>query len=541
MEIIEVCFPANRYHATPWDAHVNEGRIDWPPSPWRIVRALLAVGYNKLGWSDGPTPAARSALQKLCGVNPAFRLPKATETHTRHYMPTRDKTAKIFDAFLRFTCSDAVLRIRFDVELTAEEREALRAMVDGLSYLGRAESWVEAQLIDRAETADECFPDDWCLPNSQGNGRNVRLLAAMPKDAFSEWRSAQVSVAADALETAEREKLAPKGKTPTAKAIAKAREKAQGNYPEDLMAALHLENATWQSQGWPQPPGTQWVDYRIPVDRLEQTPLQTVSLAPRPQTVHAMLLAIDGEGKKGSVRPLMTRALPLMEVLHGEAVRQATRLFVSDNVSQLTGKDNDGNVLHGHQHVHYLPLSLYGQGRIDHILVWSTEPLGSQTIASLSSIRWAYSKGITRMVVNLAGMGDLPQIVTQLGQQPQCKKSGLAPLQSGTVWCSVTPMVLRKFVHKRGKKTPEGQIREDLCERGWPEPISVRIWSSQEMVKQNLKGFVITRKQGKSQPPFPATWAATLHFADPQQGPLSLGYASHLGLGVFGATTDDSA
>src|SRR5437867_3663314 len=53
-------FPGRRYHATPWGHHVNEGLIEWPPSPWRLLRALLATGYTKLGWpADGPRVGLR--------------------------------------------------------------------------------------------------------------------------------------------------------------------------------------------------------------------------------------------------------------------------------------------------------------------------------------------------------------------------------------------------------------------------------------------------------------------------------------------------
>ena len=41
--IIKLTFPAGRYHATPWGRHVNEGVPEWPPSPWRLLRALVAV------------------------------------------------------------------------------------------------------------------------------------------------------------------------------------------------------------------------------------------------------------------------------------------------------------------------------------------------------------------------------------------------------------------------------------------------------------------------------------------------------------------
>jgi CRISPR-associated protein Csb2 len=71
-------FPSRRYHGTPWGHHVNEGQIEWPPSPWRLLRALLATGYNTMGWegdlrdpmSNSPPPVARSLILKLVQVLP---------------------------------------------------------------------------------------------------------------------------------------------------------------------------------------------------------------------------------------------------------------------------------------------------------------------------------------------------------------------------------------------------------------------------------------------------------------------------------------
>ena len=40
---LKLTFPGGRYHATPWGRHVNEGVPEWPPSPWRLLRALVAV------------------------------------------------------------------------------------------------------------------------------------------------------------------------------------------------------------------------------------------------------------------------------------------------------------------------------------------------------------------------------------------------------------------------------------------------------------------------------------------------------------------
>ena len=46
MPILTFTFPGKRYHATPWGAPVNEAQVEWPPSPWRVCRALLATGMS---------------------------------------------------------------------------------------------------------------------------------------------------------------------------------------------------------------------------------------------------------------------------------------------------------------------------------------------------------------------------------------------------------------------------------------------------------------------------------------------------------------
>src|ERR1700737_2688595 len=95
-------FPGGRYHATPWGNHVNEGLVEWPPSPWRIIRALIATGFSKLGWREAPAEA-RELVDALSSALPEYRLPEAIASHTRHFMPTDSRKpedrAKVFDAF----------------------------------------------------------------------------------------------------------------------------------------------------------------------------------------------------------------------------------------------------------------------------------------------------------------------------------------------------------------------------------------------------------------------------------------------------------
>lgn len=61
--IASIRFLTGRAHLHPWDTHHSEGRIDWPPAPWRLLRALVAVAGRGLTslpcWHD--TPPERQA------------------------------------------------------------------------------------------------------------------------------------------------------------------------------------------------------------------------------------------------------------------------------------------------------------------------------------------------------------------------------------------------------------------------------------------------------------------------------------------------
>ncbi|HAA54645.1 MAG TPA: type I-U CRISPR-associated protein Cas5/Cas6, partial [Myxococcales bacterium] len=106
MFAIKFRFLTGRYHATPWDRQVNEGAIEWPPSPWRIYRALLACWHLKGG--DIEEAQMRALIEQLVSVQPHYHIPDGVVAHTRHYMPlgaldgktSQDKTTKILDAFL---------------------------------------------------------------------------------------------------------------------------------------------------------------------------------------------------------------------------------------------------------------------------------------------------------------------------------------------------------------------------------------------------------------------------------------------------------
>src|SRR5438477_2922399 len=104
--IIRLQFPGGRYHGTPWGRHVNEGVPEWPPSPWRLLRALVAVW--KRTCSDLSEQQVQRVLEPLLSP-PRFHLPPFRVAHTRHYMPLGNKSPKelvgggttlVFDTFV---------------------------------------------------------------------------------------------------------------------------------------------------------------------------------------------------------------------------------------------------------------------------------------------------------------------------------------------------------------------------------------------------------------------------------------------------------
>src|SRR5262249_18407136 len=147
--IIKLTFPGGRYHATPWGRHVNEGVPEWPPSPWRLLRALVAVW--KRTCPDFSEAQVRRILEPLIHP-PRFQLPPHRVAHTRHYMPWEKKGpadgTPLSDTFVRGGRRDPLFIGWPGAEMPADDGTALSKLLGNLSSLGRAEGWVHAELLD---------------------------------------------------------------------------------------------------------------------------------------------------------------------------------------------------------------------------------------------------------------------------------------------------------------------------------------------------------------------------------------------------------
>lgn len=533
MPTLVLRFPGGRYHATPWGHHVNEGLVEWPPSPWRLLRALIACGYAKLGWADVPPPGRR-LIEALAGVLPRYRLPRAVIAHSRHYMPTgvfeksREKTTLVFDTWA--DVGDGAVAVRWECALDHEADELLGRLATHLGYLGRSESWVAA----------ESGPDDAPLPpgsdawphaegeRGEPGWEQISLMAAEPRDAYRDWRQHAVAKALEALPL-------PTGRKRVPEKVAKDRVQAEAPYPEDLIDCLQRDTAWWKKHGWSQPPGSRRVLYWRRSDSLS-VGAPTLTTRATPERVTGMLLALTTPSGSRSALPTRARALPQAELLHRALVSRIGRGSKAD-CPELTGKDADGKPLTGHRHAHLLPLDLDGDGHLEHILIYAPMGLGARAQQAVRSLKRTWTKGgIGELRVALAGQGALDQ----LRQLPPHLHAGVAallgPPVGARVWTSSSPLVLPRHQKRRGRNTLGGQVAAELVSRDLPiAAIEVLPWDDQT---RPLRHAIRVRSHPAKPPPIDAAFAVRLVFETPVRGPVALGYGSHFGLGLFIAAED---
>jgi CRISPR-associated protein Csb2 len=553
---LAIRFPSGHYHATPWGRDGNEGDVEWPPSPWRVYRALIATGFTKLGWTDVP-PDARTLIEKLTTVTPTMYLPRASLGHTRHYVPigvgsSSTKTTKIIDAFAAVDRDDdALLGLAWPVDLTLAEIAIVDALAATLAYLGRAESWAAAARVEAfpaglvACAASESAP-------APGHER-IALLAPLEPGAYARFR--EDAAARDSDTAAPKE--SPKNKARRLENFARV-------YPADIVGVLCTSIADFEKSGWSQPPGTRWIAYWRDAGALttapERDPRPVREDGPMPTTA---LLSLASDTVNAEVLPRLTEALWRAERLHAALVQLSDEGGGSPSRC-FTGKGDAGQPLTGHRHAMILPLSLARRGRIDHVLVHAPMGFDAAARAALGKIRRMWSskrKNEPEMFVTLVGLGavaDFASVVPHVGAAAQ--------------WTSVTPFVPPRFLKARGRDSREGQVQAELLSRALPAAACVEVeleggeycgaeafWSLWEKrrpqavvlggeaaestdggvsqsgarLAQGFRHFRLERGGEGRAPPIAAGFGLRVTFTEPVTGPIALGYAGHFGLGLL--------
>lgn len=498
MIALKLTFPSGRFHATPWGRHVNEGVPEWPPSPWRLMRALLSAWKTQLpGVSE---PAARQIFSALSAEAPLFSLPQATVGHTRSYMPwlknNKDSKVMIFDTFVALPRDEPLYIFWPDTELEDELKKLLEKMAGAVGYLGRAESWCLMERVDQPPEPN-CFPLHSKAIEALPGYEDARLLLPA-KDQASELLT---NLAVDTAELRGREKRT-------------------------------------------EPPGSCWVTYAIRKGALEQPRLQHKPAVSAERKAVTAVYALDRY-----VLPPIEDALLVGERARAGLMGCYGRLYSGETTTVLSGRGPDGP-LKGHLHAFYLPLDTDGDARIDHLLIHAPSGFNSneeKALGALRQIPWgemgsgAHKEENRRLKVILLGLFDdnpPPGAVPQTG--PALR------------WRSAVPYVLTRHpkCYRDGrpklndygeqKDGPEDQVRREWALRrkqdsSLPEISAIITLPVLEPgTAKSIRWLNFKRKKTRGHGTS-ANIARGLEitFAAPLKGPLALGYGCHQGLGQF--------
>lgn len=483
MVTIALRFLAGRFHATPWGHHVNEGVPEWPPAPWRLLRALVATARRTM--PDLPDQTLGELLAPLAAL-PVIDAPAASPGHTRHYMPWfkkgPDDRVLIFDTFAAVE-PEALLCFTWpDADLTGQQRELLATLLERLPYVGRAESWCEASLVAApvTDSAARCEPLGPREEPPQG-AEAVPLLCPMS---------------------------AP---------------------PADLLAALLVETAQMrEAEKQTLPAGSRWVRYARPAAAWVDFPL------PSARTQERRPLAMVRFALDGKPLPLWTDAIRV-----GELAREAVTSCLGNKGAERlapkrSGHEEGAPARHQHRHLFFLPEDLARRGRVDHLLIWAPDGFTAEELERIAGLEKLYRH---------PGEAERRLLYLENGPEPWRRS---AVWESVTPYVLTRyPKVTRGGLPKLNGFGEQRDGGEDQIRREWrlrrsvdgslPDLVRIEPLPELGLAEGRTLGwsrFRRWRERGKPQAtPFYGGYRLT--FERPLAGPVALGYACHFGLGRF--------
>ncbi len=333
---VELTFPFGLVHATPWQHHVNEGIVEWPLSPWRLLRSMVAA------WKTKVPELNTSSVTRILGAiaePPLIQDEWRTEGSIRTFLPPDDhksgegKTDMMIDTFVAVDRCRPAITYRWDIDLDNDDFEILQRMAAGIGYLGRSESVCIAR-VQRDETIDE---GGWSAPLPDSIGEGVRTLVPVtPLDMD------KLCITVDELRRSKRL----------------------------------------------QPKGARWVRYLVKDPAPGRS---TPNRPPRARPV-AVRLAIAATALPSQYATLLEAEALRLAVMSKYGRRTGGRAS-----PLLSGKGTDGKKLVGNQHAHWIPLDTDGDKLLDTILVWVPGGLDPDEVAAIADVRdvdLSFQKGV---------------------------------------------------------------------------------------------------------------------------------------------------
>jgi CRISPR-associated protein Csb2 len=480
--ILQLTFLAGRYHATPWGRHVNEAVPEWPPSPFRVIRAALDAWYRK--HPDIPIETVERLLSAI-SIPPMFLLPPARASHTRSYLSQNKEDPNdkklVFDGFAVVDRGATALMGWPNVELDAEARLTAQRLFGSLNYLGRSESWIRADVLEDREISWNCVPlrDDTRVPGAEV----VNVAGVLMPSAFDD-RAFQVP---------------SKGRLGKATSLPWLQALTWG--PAEAIA--HTMN---------RPPAMEPIPYLRRSDALSARP--PASPRTSKQVVEVVRFSVEGR-----VPAPLTDAILIGQQVRRNLMGSYARIVGFDRIGErFSGKDGSGRPVSGHGHVSYLALDEDGDGLIDAFVIVSPHALTHEEQRAITRIHplWRSNGHSLHLTPTRWGSRSnlLPCVRTVESHTPFAPSSHWRLRRDGEFasWLA-------------------GQVSLEAERRGLPRPAAVRQIEPPANIRRKYR-WLNFRRSRKDESPQPA-FGVQVTFEQDVQAPFSLGYASHFGLGCF--------
>jgi CRISPR-associated protein Csb2 len=557
--VLRQSFPLGRFHATPWRINpFDDPYGEWPPSPWRLTRAVVARWYQWRREDAGtwPEDELQKLIRALCTSDYRFYLPEQARQFIilRQYQPAEfgmdPPNYKSFET--KFTATDGAEQKLKDIAESVERHESYllvrvkkkRAQKQVEAIIGApVGGWrgLDPDLGTRGYATNLTQDNAWCIPPDESlfwfvEGDNwtpevagvfSRCLErivyfgraeALTRICLTDEEPISANVTLTESRTSDR-------LVPVLVPCLDATQTDVERVTQDPLAARNIPQGArlLYAKGPPRPPARE-VPRRMPIRPDKHLVQFAIGWAVAPEQRATVRLT-------ACFRSAALRNLIRMKT-KGAAVRWSDApVGVRDGIAGMTGKDSQGEPLRGPRaHAEFV---LWWDGGVPtRLLVWrgarpfDEEEQEAMLRAAAQELSWAAA-----------------------GPDAEAWKIKLVPLDaavppppgfdgaSATAWRTLTPYVPPRH-HLRGGKireseTIESQVRREIAARGYA--LDTKLLSIEEVESPTWVAVHVPRREAGQQPFIGDRrgYKLRLSFEAPISGPLRLGHSSSFGLGTF--------
>jgi CRISPR-associated protein Csb2 len=464
MLTVKLIFPWGRYYAHAWG--INPARLreaEWPPSPWRLLRGLVSTWFRT---HPGEVPDTEfiQLIEVLGRELPEIGVCKVSFGRTVHWQPnygaagTDEKRGARYKNTRHENCFAAIhgelLFCWPTLKLLPYQLQTLAALLDGLSYFGRAESLCRAAIC---EGRPEDYPDvGWCRPYFTSDGKTPRRkVSSSCLDVFCP----------DPLDFRFTDLWSRRAANPQSDSPNAPTHLVEELLSHDMQADGAVRISYQMPSGWPE----KWVVRTARAAK--RTPKPPVPVGQK--VAHYLCFSLQCRV------PLLSKFIvPLAEQFRDTANHHLCKVH-GDGVSSyaILGHANDRpEGLEGHhQHAFYLPMSHKEDrdGFLRDLHVWC--PLGFtqaeiEIFLRIQRLNWGSGKYPVRPVL------------TAISKEPPSTALFATGKTTSRLWWSASPFVPPRYFYRGGgkkvklklKDQPDYQLIECLQSAGVATPGEIR-------------------------------------------------------------------